>query len=172
MISNEQMQTLWARVLAGEINHPGTFSRRTVNAIADLDQRDCAAFTSLCRFCWRILDDNVPLIFDQVDDPIYTNHGVNFDSVQHLDSIGLISFQGPGGQFSRRTDPQGEVAYFGERFTLELPAGADGKLVVGRVKLTAIGEELERVSGAEPVPGFKDFVLLRWGKLLKPFSTP
>src|SRR5262249_13866572 len=35
LVSNEQMQGLWSRVLAGEINQPGTFSRRTVNAIDD-----------------------------------------------------------------------------------------------------------------------------------------
>jgi len=30
-ISEEEMQALWARVLAGEANKPGSYSKRTVN---------------------------------------------------------------------------------------------------------------------------------------------
>ena len=35
IVSNEDMQQLWSRVLAGEANAPGAFSKRTVNLFAD-----------------------------------------------------------------------------------------------------------------------------------------
>ena len=49
-ISDDEMQRLWARILSGEANAPGSFSKRTVNCIAELNQSDAELFTSLCRF--------------------------------------------------------------------------------------------------------------------------
>jgi hypothetical protein len=39
IVSDKEMQQLWSRVLAGEANAPGAFSKRTVNLLADLDKR-------------------------------------------------------------------------------------------------------------------------------------
>jgi len=77
-VSDSQMQSLWARVLAREVNEPGSHSRRTVNELADFDKRDCEMFTKLCRFCWWVDGAGlIPLIFDPKH-PIYTEHGVTF----------------------------------------------------------------------------------------------
>jgi hypothetical protein len=42
LISDEQMQSLWARILSGEANSPGKFSKRTVNVVAGLDKPEAA----------------------------------------------------------------------------------------------------------------------------------
>ncbi len=55
MISDEQMQALWAKILAGEANGPGRFSKKTVNIVASLDKSDAEAFTTLCGFAIKIL---------------------------------------------------------------------------------------------------------------------
>ena len=47
------MQILWARVLAGEANAPGTYSKRTVNLLSDFDKSDAELFTKLCGFGWH-----------------------------------------------------------------------------------------------------------------------
>ena len=38
IVSDQEMQDLWSRILAGEANAPGTYSKRTVNALSDLDK--------------------------------------------------------------------------------------------------------------------------------------
>src|SRR6266542_4826978 len=38
IVSDTQMQDLWSRVLAGEANTPGAYSKRTVNFLSDLDK--------------------------------------------------------------------------------------------------------------------------------------
>ena len=53
IVSDDEMQSLWARVLAGEANTPGTYSKRTVNFVSELDKNDANLFTKLCRFCWN-----------------------------------------------------------------------------------------------------------------------
>ena len=54
MVSDEEMQRIWAGILAGEGNSPGSFSRRTVNLVADLDKRDADLFRKLCGYAWMI----------------------------------------------------------------------------------------------------------------------
>lgn len=50
IVSDDEMQGLWAQVLAGEANSPGTYSKRTVNLLSGLDKNDAELFQSLCRF--------------------------------------------------------------------------------------------------------------------------
>ena len=63
LISDEEMQILWSKVLAGEANSPGTYSKRTVNFLGSLDKSDAFLFQSLCNFCWSIDNIAVPLIY-------------------------------------------------------------------------------------------------------------
>jgi hypothetical protein len=96
------MQDLWSRVLAGEANSPGSYSRRTVNFLADLDKWDAELFASLCSFNWKINESNEqgmdtspsvrPIVFYAEDNEVYTSRGLRFDTLAHLESIGLIQF--------------------------------------------------------------------------------
>ena len=53
-ISNERMQLIWAKILAGEIQRPGSFSRRTMSAVRNLSQEEAKIFQNLCSrsFSW------------------------------------------------------------------------------------------------------------------------
>jgi uncharacterized protein DUF2806 len=106
------MQHIWAKVLAGEANSPGTYSKRTVNFLGSLDKQDALLFTKLCGFGWQI--GNVAIIIYDNNNPIYTGAGINFSVLSHLDDIGLISFQHLTG-FKRKGFPkQISVFYYGE----------------------------------------------------------
>ncbi|RPJ77282.1 MAG: DUF2806 domain-containing protein, partial [Alphaproteobacteria bacterium] len=95
LISDNEMQTLWSKVLAGEANSPGTYSKRTVNLLGSLDKADAFLFQSLCGFGW-FFGNVVPIIYE-VEDEIYTKHGINFGALKHLDEIGLLSFESLSG---------------------------------------------------------------------------
>ena len=91
IVSDSDMQDLWAGILAGEANMPGTFSRKTVNLMADLEKRDAEMFRNLCRFAWKARDSTlIPVVFD-LDHEIYKRHGIAFDSANHLQAIGLAN---------------------------------------------------------------------------------
>ena len=62
MVSDDDMQQIWAGILSGEANNPGSFSRRTVNLVADLDKRDAELFRNLCGYAWMI-GSVTPLVF-------------------------------------------------------------------------------------------------------------
>lgn len=161
IVSDDQMQELWSRVLAGEANSPGTFSRRTVNVLADLDKGDAELFTKLCGFGWVINGVVVPLIFD-AQASIYNAQGINFESLIQLDSLSLVQFKTVAG-FSWGSLPKRlQVFFHGRSVELTLPNDTDNNLDLGHVLLTKAGQELAAICGATPVEGFFDFVYDEW----------
>lgn len=163
IVSDSEMQDLWARVLAGEANAPGTYSKRTVNFLGDLDKADAELFSKLCGFGWMI-GNVVPLVFD-VQADIYNQNGVDFNTLSHLESIGLIQFNNLSG-FSRLKLPKRfEVYYYGAPLLLEMP-NDDDKLEIGKVMLTKTGQELAPICKSRPVSGFSDYVKEKWANHL------
>lgn len=159
IVSDEAMQSLWARVLAGEANAPGTFAKRTVNLLGDLDKEDAELFTHLCGFGWVIEDSVIPLVFDDSAD-IYSQQGITFSSLSHLESLGLAQFKE---RLVFETQPKSlTVSYYGRSLTLTFPKDANNNLEVGRVLLTRAGEQLARVCGSRPVEGFFEYTHNRW----------
>jgi hypothetical protein len=121
IVSSEEMQRLWGRILAGEANRPGSFSKRTLSTVSDLDRRDAEVFTTLCRFGWRIDTMPYPLVFD-FQGEIYTDHGINLDVLIQLDDMGLISFSALA--FPCKVHPPEMVAsYLGAEFLLSFDEG-------------------------------------------------
>lgn len=43
-ISNEEMQNLWGRILAGEVKQPGSYSLRTLDLLKNLNKREAECF--------------------------------------------------------------------------------------------------------------------------------
>ena len=164
IVSDNEMQDLWLRVLAGEANTPGTYSKRTVNFLSDLDKTEADLFTKLCGFGWQI-GDIVPLVFD-VQTETYNRYGITFDTLSHLDSIGLVQFQNLTG-FKRLKLPQNIVThYYGKPLHLNLPNNTDNELDIGKVLFTRIGQELAPICGSKPVEGFWAYVLDHWKQYL------
>jgi hypothetical protein len=156
------MQLLWSKILAGEANSPGTFSRKTVNLLADLDKGDAELFAQLCRFGWMI-GDVVPLVHD-VQAEIYNKYGINFDSLSHLESLGLIQFSNIAGFQRLRLPKKFQVFYYGRPVEITMPKESDNILELGKVLLTKAGQELAPVSGSQPIEEFFDFVYDKWAK--------
>lgn len=164
IVSDSEMQDLWARVLAGEANAPGTYSKRTVNFLGDLDKADAKLFSELCGFGW-VVGNLVPLVFDTQAD-IYNQKGLNFNTLSHLESIGLIQFNSFAG-FSRLKLPKRfAVFYHGMPLVLEMPNDNENQLEIGQVMLTKTGQELARICKSHPVSGFSDYVKGKWAKHL------
>jgi hypothetical protein len=163
IVSDDDMQEIWSKVLAGEANAPGTYSKRTVNFLGDLDKDDAELFQSLCRYGW-IFGSFTPLIF-KWEDEIYTKNGLNFTSLSHLDSIGLIQFQ-PLSGFRRAELPETfAISYCGNRLDLVISDTTGKTLPIGQVLLTKVGLQLALVCNSPGVDGFFEYVC----KQLNPF---
>lgn len=153
LTSDEEMQLAWSKILSGEANSPGSYSKRTIDKLSNLDKRDADIFRSLCKFTIEIDENPYPIITD-LDDEIYSNEGIHFENLNHLENIGLISFSPSAGYRCQRPpysvisneDLSLTVKYEGESFP------------IGKVILTSVGEELYSVIEAQAVDGFEQHV--------------
>ena len=160
IVSDDEMQGLWSRVLAGEANAPGSYSKRTVNFLSDLDKADAESFTRLCGFGWQIADV-VPLVFDFQAD-VYSRHGINFGALSHLESIGLVQFAGVTDFIRKNLPKKFTIFYYGRPITLEMPHNTNNTLRIGKVLLTRVGQELAPICGSNPIDGFLEYVKVKW----------
>ena len=168
-VSDNEMQELWSRILAGEANVPGTYSKRTVNLLSGLDKAEAELFTRLCGFVWVIERQLTPLVLSN-EAKIYNRHGINFASLSHLDSIGLIQFgqmMGLGISLPKRSSV---AYYYGRPLALVLPRH-DDTISVGTVMLTRTGKELVPLCNSRPVKGFWEYVKEQWKEYLPKSET-
>lgn len=165
LVSSEEMQELWARILAGEANKPGRYSRRTVSLLADLDREDANAFQNLCKFVWH-LDDETPLILNYHDE-IYNVNGVSFSTLNHLKSIGLVHFDPVPGFARQDEDPQLTASYRGRPLHLKVLQSKTMGLNIGSVLFTQTGRELSGVCDQHVVEGVYEYIAAEWNGHLR-----
>lgn len=86
-VSNEQMQEIWARILAGEVKKPGTFSLRTLECIHNLTQKEAEAFQELCKHC--LYKEDACFVLHNSD--YQEKHGIPFGLILKLSECGLVN---------------------------------------------------------------------------------
>lgn len=151
-ISDTEMQNVWSRLLAGEANNPGTFSKRTINLLAELDKKDAILFTNLSQFSITIYNGHTNPYIDDVQRAIYSDSGIDFGALQHLDSLGLIKFDAIGGFSIGQPGQKGGsflVEYNKDKFWVKVPDEQDLKLSAGHVMYTKQGLELLSICSPE-----------------------
>ncbi|MGJ3523566.1 DUF2806 domain-containing protein [Nitratidesulfovibrio sp. D1] len=159
--SDADMQNLWGRILAGEANAPGSYSRRTINILNDFSKDDLKGFESICRFSLRVEEEDLPVIINHSDD-IYARNGIDYIMLHHLDDIGLISYTTPIGTNYTFDTPPITFSYFGHRITLNI--SPDTEIPIGQVVLTKSGTELHKLANQTAVPGFLEHLCDYWQK--------
>ena len=169
IVSDVQMQELWSRVLAGETNSPGSYSKRTVNFLSDLDKSDAQLFTNLCSYVWNI-GYPIPVVFDSRAE-VYNKLGINFAKLSHLDSIGLINFHGVTDLRQRELLGIMVVYYYGRRLEMDFGSDTPKDLPIGRVILTSVGTELLSICDCRPVDGFWEYIKEQWKDFLLENNT-
>jgi hypothetical protein len=156
--SDAEMQDVWARILSGEANQPGTFSKRTINLMAGISKEDALSFSKLINTAWDF-NGLSPLIYN-IEDEIYTSNGITFNSVNRLSSIGLMTFQPLSGYVKKAPGTGGSftIVYQGTPYNIKVPEGVETVVQIGKVLLTDEGSELARVCSFEKIKGFEDYV--------------
>lgn len=169
-VSDIEMQSLWSRLLSGEATRPGTFSKRTVDFVASMDKKDARLFTEFCQYCW-VMGDVVPLVLE-IQDEIFNKNGINFSSLKHLDSIGLISFESVYGYKRMGFGKYTQLFYFDVPISIEFNKDKDNEIQLGKALLTQAGQELASVCGAQQNNEFYEYVIDKWHKQGFVLSTP
>lgn len=98
-ISNEQMQWIWGKLLAGEIKHPGTFSLRTLNILKNLTQNEAILFKEIVPYILQCKGDQEGsfddyFLMNGTRDYLTKKYKIPFAQILKLSEAGLISDNG------------------------------------------------------------------------------
>ena len=162
LVSDEEMALLWAQLLAGEVNSPGTYSPKAVNMLADMDRSDAQLFHDLCRFQVMRYEfefgprDSLPLVINPSDE-IYTSNGVTDEGLLALEDIGLI-------KYPMLPNIPDKATAFGYSRGWLLNYSSD-HVETGRISWTFNGKQMSKLClPLESPTGFEQYLLDKWGK--------
>lgn len=158
-ISDKQMQELWARILAGEISKPGSFSRRTLESVKMLSANEARLFVKCCPFVWsgELEEDKIIpiIILDGLRTPPIQAE-LTFTDCQVLQSAGLVTV---GNFFLEPPNSSYQIQYFDNRYSI-----GENKSIFsgGHVLFTEAGKELIRMFEPEADREYEQRVLDYW----------
>ena len=172
IVSDDEMQGHWARLLAGEANSPGSFSRRAVNLMADLDTEQARLFKTYCRFVVQIGGGHTPVIIldEQGGLPtIYIENGLDHNAIMELSDVGLITLGFASSlplsvQHRMVSMPESVTLTYGEKSEhLSCP---NGIITTGFAIFTPVGSQLASLClPSTAIDGFFEFVCEHWEEM-------
>jgi hypothetical protein len=135
-VGEEEMQKLWARVLAGEVAKPGAFSRRTLQTLKMFDRSDAQLFVDYYTHSLQL--SGGPHMAFSIE-ALYKFLGSNTES--HLVDIGLLQEQ----ELVQVLSLHGMgFSYFGAPYVFK-SRGAAMHVNIPVHKFSRVGEELSRI---------------------------
>ena len=91
-VSSEEMQQLWAKVLAGEVERPGSTSLRTLRILKDMDQHVARVFGWFCALCiYSEVPPHVDARICSACFDLFATHGFRRVELNLLNTHGLVN---------------------------------------------------------------------------------
>lgn len=166
------VQNMWAQLLSGEIDSPGSFSKRALRALMDMSADDARLFRYLCSWSveWRTDGHDwrpIPLLsteMDAIDDDTIWSNGPWIRRLAPLEHANLISqangdmYAGaanPGAPLYVRYRPQGKPVVI----TLE-PTGRRLPRFGSGYAFTTVGTELSSLCELGYADGLDDLIAI------------
>ena len=168
-IDDEERRTWWARLLAGEIQQPGTFSLRTLAVMDTLSTAEARLFTKLCGYVWNPAN---PVVILPTDDSSLWKPSFTESSI--LESIGLVKFNSLAGfNWGPLEDSVKELSSQGRSFPTVMQMSEDVysvlntpdklvKLRCGSLALTDVGKEMFRLTKPDYSLLYRDEIVSDW----------
>ena len=173
-VSSAEMKELYSRMLAGQIERPGSFSLLSMNVLRNLDPNAARLYRTLCSACITaipdgrtVMDCRVPVLNGTAGTNALSRYGLSFGHLNVLNEHGLIisdynSWRDYQFSIVRMEGEQKAVhvrfRFQGRYWALEAINGrAIGEeFRVHGVALTRVGEELSRIVDLEQMEQFAE----------------
>ena len=134
-VSSEEMQQLWAKVLAGEVERPGQFSLRTLDTLHNMSVGEAKLFAEACNY---VAAERV-IIY--TDDMHVMHNNMHFGNILKLAELGLIMWS-PGLNHIRHWNSPDRMAFHRGHLSFQSLPGALSTTRWPIVSLTTVGREL------------------------------
>lgn len=89
-VSNEEIQLIWARLLAGEVAQPGSYSPRTLHLVRLLRPSDAILFRRACSYIWSVEGSLLHFRSRSIDD-LMRRKNLRYNDFLHLQTLGLAT---------------------------------------------------------------------------------
>lgn len=83
-VSSDELQSLWGRLLAGEVKSPGAYSLRTLEFVKNISGNEANMIATLCGF---VIGDNIA----RSQLPLLEAAGITFGVLLELQDLGVVS---------------------------------------------------------------------------------
>jgi Protein of unknown function (DUF2806) len=171
LTSDEQMRLVWAHILAGNANAPGSFSKRTLDLVASLEKEDARVIQKLANFSIFISDyddgqqivEPQPIVFPTaLHRTERSSEEMTFNELHHLASLGIITFETEA--TFRRTFSSDVLSFeYGSRlYNVHGGPGKAADVEVFHVLYTKAGEELARIMVRDEIDGYMLRLCSEW----------
>jgi hypothetical protein len=140
-VGNEQMRSVWARLLAGEVSRPGSFSQRTLWVLKNVSVPEAQNFNTLAKHTFRGTAGRFYPLVGVTGDAHWDELGLDFMAFQRLEDAGLVTSHPLGIEQKNTT----RMLFRTQSVSLMVTSGRPGSIPLGHVSLTAAGAELARI---------------------------
>lgn len=148
-VSNDEIQELWARILAGEVKKPKSFSLRTLELVRNLSMEEAMVFTKVAKYAIKIGNDS--MLYKGDDNEILNIIDVSFNEIVLLQELGLLH---PGEFVSyelKSTPTINKTGFqFGNILTVVIRQPNSPAQNFSVILFTSIGKELLNLVNSEP----------------------
>ena len=93
LVSDEAVQSMWAKILANEVDRPGSYSKSLLHTLSIMGTGQAALFCNISRFCmYDYKNEEIihPFIFIATNVDTYNKSKINSSGLVELEQLGLI----------------------------------------------------------------------------------
>ena len=142
-ISNEQMQDLIAKIIAGEYNQPGTYSMSTLQVIKSLGKSELEKFEKNC----TVLINNLHFLynfysFGEPQSEMRVALGINYKDFVECQNLGLVQTNAISQNIDLKKDEIIKMVYFDKPILLKTKGDVKNYTLLNIYQLTNAGQQI------------------------------
>lgn len=139
---DDALQDIWAKILAGEIKQPKSFSLRTLEAVKNMSLEEARLFEGVSKY-FVVSEDSV---FLPNNTSLLKKHGVTYSMIMKLEECGMITSQPLLSlNFEIDTLPEQRAVIYSNKIAILIMRGSEeskSKFSLSIYMLSAAGKEL------------------------------
>jgi len=137
-ISDEEMHDVWARLLAGELDNPGSYSYKTIEILKNMNKNDATMFKMVCDSSIK----NTNQVFLPNYDEYLDNRNIKYIDVMNLNENGLIFNDGSITLNKTATKEIGALLELGDYVVTQISKNDSYNTQVKEFPFTKAGKEI------------------------------
>lgn len=148
-VSDEEMQGLWGRILAGEVKNPKSYSLRALDLIRNLSKTEAEVFTKIANYA--ITTNNDYFLYKGEKDKKLADFNITFNDTALMEELGLMH---PGGfttyNYHQTKDASSGHFVFGDTIVIMERKENSPQFKISIQLFTTIGQELLKLVDIKP----------------------